>query len=66
MHAFVRSYSGHGAQELVNILEKDRSMVEKLIREIKGFVSYSLVRTEDGGFAVSVFQDKSGCDEASE
>jgi hypothetical protein len=38
--------------------------VEQLIRGIKGFVSYSLVRMEDGGFSVSVFQDKAGSDES--
>ncbi len=64
MHAVVRSYSGHGAKELCDILERDKSTVEKLIRGVKGFVSYSLVRTEDGGFSVSMFQDKNGCDES--
>jgi hypothetical protein len=28
------------------------------------FVSYSLVRTADGGLSVSVFQDKAGADES--
>jgi hypothetical protein len=64
MHAVVRTYSGQGAKELFNVLEKDKSTVEQLIRGIKGFVSYSLVRTEDGGFSVSVFQDKAGSDES--
>jgi hypothetical protein len=64
MHAVVRTYSGKGAKELLNMLEKDKSTVEKLIRGIKGFVSYSLVRTEDGGFSVSVFQDKKGSEES--
>jgi hypothetical protein len=64
MHAVVRTYSGEGAKELFKILEKDKATVEQLIRGIKGFVSYSLVRTEDGGFSVSVFQDKTGSDES--
>jgi hypothetical protein len=38
--------------------------VEKLMRSVKGFVSYSLVRTADGGFSVSVAQDKPGVDES--
>jgi hypothetical protein len=38
--------------------------VERLIRAVKGFVSYSLVRTGDGGFSVSVYQNKSGVDES--
>ncbi len=38
--------------------------VERLIRSVKGFVSYSLVRTSRGGFSVSVYQDKAGTDES--
>jgi hypothetical protein len=38
--------------------------VEKLIRSVNGFVSYSHVRTQDGVFSVSAFQDKAGADES--
>jgi hypothetical protein len=39
--------------------------VEEVIRGLSGFVSYYLVRTEDGGgFTVSVFEDKAGTDES--
>ena len=38
--------------------------MKELITSIKGFVSYSLVRTADGGFSVSVYQDKAGADES--
>ena len=31
---------------------------------VKGFVSYTLVRTTRGGFSVSVYQDKAGADES--
>jgi hypothetical protein len=64
MHAVMRSYSGKGAKELAGILEKNKAEVEKLIRSVKGFVSYSLVHTHDGVFSVSVFQDKAGADES--
>ena len=64
MHAVVRSYSGKGSKELTSVLEKNKGEIEKLIRAIKGFVSYSLVRTQDGAFSVSVFQDKAGADES--
>jgi hypothetical protein len=50
-----QSYSGNGGKELTSILEKNKAEIEKLIRAIKGFVSYSLVRTHDGAFSVSVF-----------
>ncbi len=64
MHAVVRNYSGKGAKELFDVLDKNKAEVEKLILAIKGFVSYSMVRTADGGFSVSVFQDKTGTDES--
>lgn len=64
MHVVTRTYTGKGARELFDALEKRKSDVEKLIRSVDGFVSYSLVRTSDGGFSVSVFQDKTGADES--
>ena len=64
MHAVIRSYSGTGTKELFDILEKNKANVEKLLRGVKGFVSYSLVRTAGGGFSVSVCQDKAGTDES--
>jgi hypothetical protein len=64
MHAVIRSYQGKGAKELFDVLEKDKSEVRKLIRSIKGFVSYSLVRTEDGGFSVSVYRTKARAEES--
>src|SRR3954454_11552071 len=64
MHATVRKYSGKGSKELIDLLEKRQSDVKQLITSIKGFVSYSLVRTADGGFSVSVYQDKAGADES--
>jgi hypothetical protein len=64
MHAVIRNYSGKGAKELFDVIEKNKSEVEKVIRPVKGFVSYSIARTNDGGFSVTVCQDKAGCDES--
>ena len=64
MHAVIRTYSGEGAKELFDLLEKRKSDVESLIRSVKGFVSYSLVRTGDGGISVTVCQDKAGADDS--
>jgi restriction endonuclease Mrr len=64
MHAVIRTYSGEGAKELFDLLEKRKSDVESLIRSVKGFVSYSLVRTGDGGISVTVCQDKAGAEES--
>ena len=65
MHAVIRTYSGNGAKQLIDAIEKDKAEVEKLIRSVKGFVSYSLVRTASGGFSVSIYQDKAGTEESS-
>ena len=64
MHAVVRNYSGKGAKGLIDLIEKNKVEVESLIRSVKGFVSYSLVRTTRGGFSVSVYEDKAGTDES--
>jgi len=64
MHAVVRTYSGKGAKELFDVLEKRRTEVESVIRPVKGFVSYTLARSGDGGFSVTVCQDKAGTDES--
>jgi hypothetical protein len=64
MHAVIRTYSGEGANKLFDIIEKNKEEVEGLIRGVKGFVGYSLVRTSGGGFSVSVYEDKAGTDES--
>lgn len=64
MHAVVRSYSGKGAGELFDLLENKKDSVEKVIRSVKGFVSYTMVRTSDGGVTITVCQDKTGADES--
>jgi hypothetical protein len=34
------------------------------MRSVKGFVSYTLARSNDGGFSVTVCHDKAGIDES--
>ena len=63
MNAVIRHYRGNS--QLFDELERRTDEVEKVIRGVSGFVSYYLVRTEDGGgFTVSVFEDKTGTDES--
>lgn len=64
MQAIVRTYSGKGAKELFDVLEKHKADIENVIRPVKGFVSYTLARSGDGGFSVTVCQDKAGIDES--
>ena len=63
MHAVIRNYRANS--QLFDELERRTDEVETVIRGVSGFVSYYLVRTEDGGgFSVSVFEDKTGTDES--
>ena len=64
MHAVIRMYAGAGGTKLIDLLEERKTEVEALIRPVKGFVSYSLIRTNDGGASVTVCEDKAGTDES--
>jgi len=64
MHAVLRTYSGSGAKELFDILEKNKGEVEQLMRAIKGFGSYTLVRTVEGGYSLAVFADEAATTES--
>lgn|SRR5690348_9256234 len=64
MHAVIRTYSGEGAKELFDVLEQRKRDVESLMRTVKGFVGYSLIRTGGGGISVTICQDKVGADES--
>ena len=64
MHAVIRKYSGHGASELFDLLEKNKSAVESTMRSVKGLVSYTIARTDNGGFSVTVCQDQASIDQS--
>jgi restriction endonuclease Mrr len=64
MQTVLRRYSGKGAKELFDVLEKHAADVEELMRTVKGFVGYTLARSGDGGFSVTVCNDKAGVDES--
>jgi hypothetical protein len=65
MYAVVRAYSGQGASELFDLLGQREEEVKALISGVPGFVSYSAVRSGDGGVTVTVCEDKAGTDESS-
>jgi len=64
MYAVVRNYSGAGAKQLFDLLEQRKVEVESVIRKVPGLVSYTLVRSGDGGMSVTVCEDKVGADES--
>jgi len=65
MYVAVRSYSGHGASELFDVLAESEEDVKTLISSVPGFVSYAAFRSGDGGTTVTICQDKAGTDESS-
>ncbi len=64
MHVAVRSYSGTGAADLFDALEKNEEEVRELITTVPGFVTYSAFRSGNGGMTVTVCQEKAGTDES--
>src|SRR3954447_21424095 len=66
MDVVVRTYSGKGSKELFSLLEAHKADVEKLLRSVKGFESYTLARSNDsdGGLSMTVCRDKAGTDES--
>ena len=66
MKAIIRNYSGKGAKELFDALEKHAAELQLLMGSVKGLVSYTLVRSGDGGFSVTVCQDQAGLDESTQ
>ncbi len=64
MHAVVRNYSGAGAKQLFDLLEQRKAEVEATLRKVPGLVSYTMLRSGDGGISVTVCKDKTGTDES--
>ena len=65
MYVVVRSYSGKGASEIFDLLERSEEEVKEIIAGVPGFLSYMAIRSGDGGMTVTVCQDKAGTDESS-
>ncbi len=66
MNVVFRTYSGKGSKELFSLLETHKADVEKAMRSVKGFESYTLARNSDGdgGLSMTVCQDTAGTDES--
>jgi hypothetical protein len=65
MHVVIRTYSGQGGSELFYLLEQREQDVKTVLTGVPGFVSYAAFRTDGGGAAVTICQDKAGTDESS-
>jgi len=64
MQVVIRKYSGNGAAELFDVLEEHAAELLDLMRPVQGLVSYTLARSGDGGFSVTVCQDKAGIEQS--
>jgi hypothetical protein len=61
-YAVIRNYKGAGP--LIDGLQQRSDEVEQLVRDIPGLVHYVLVRSDDGGFSVSVYENQEGAEES--
>jgi len=59
MHVVMRS---HPTTEVANILLRHKDEIEKLIRQVPGFISWTLIRTGDTCMTATICKDKAGCD----
>lgn len=64
MYALVRTYSGPGAAKLFDILEDRKRDVEAAVSGVPGLTSYTLLRTADGGIAVTVCETQEGAEQS--
>lgn len=64
MYAVVRNYSGAGVKQLFDLFEQRKAEVEATLRKVPGLVSYTMLRSGDGGISVTVCKDKAGADES--
>lgn len=61
MYAVVRRYH---SRALMDEFERHDIRIRRIISGISGFVSYTLARTSDGGFSLSVYQNQEGAAES--
>lgn len=64
MYAVVLVYTGPGAKEFFNLLEERKEELEAAHQRVTGLMSYTLIRSEDGGVAITICREKAGADES--
>ena len=64
MYAVVRIYKGSGAKQFFDILEERKEDLEAAHQHVKGLMSYTVVRSEEGGVAITVCREKAGAHES--
>ena len=61
-YVVVRHYKDSG--KLTDELAQRSDEVENVIRGVPGFVAYNFVRSDNGGFSVSVYEDRAGAEQS--
>jgi hypothetical protein len=61
-YAVVRHYKG--SADLIDALGRRTEDVKTLISGIDGFISDALVRTDNGGYSVSIYETSEGVEES--
>jgi heme-degrading monooxygenase HmoA len=61
-YVVVRHYKD--SDKLVDELAQRADEVEGVIRGVPGFIAYNFVRSDAGGFSVSVYQDRAGAEQS--
>lgn len=64
MKTVIRRYSGKGALELISLLHQQKTDTKSMIGSIPGLISYTVVRTSEGGFTVTLCEDEAGIEES--
>ena len=64
MYAVVRIYTGAGAKQFFDILDERKADLEAAHQHVTGLMSYTVVRSEDGGVAITVCREKAGAQES--
>ncbi len=60
MQIVIRTYHGKGTRKLFDLLEAHQADVQALMSSIKGLISYTLARNDEGGFSVTICRDNHG------
>lgn len=62
MYTVVRTYSGKGAVETIELIIDHKRDIKKIMRSVKGFINYTIVKTETGGFTVTLSKNEKSAD----
>jgi hypothetical protein len=58
MHTVIRTYTGIGAGEVIDFIVANKREVTKVMQAVNGLVSLSVIKTEAGGFTVTVAKNE--------